>query len=133
MNIEKRQYVRSQVGYPVLVKSSQGLMVGQVKDISLGGAFICCQGPLEPGEVLKMTIMVSPMSPPLNAKGKVIRSNVYCFDDETVCHGMSVSFTKISDDDRRFISSLISGYLKFEFERGTFEKGPVPNMVRATI
>jgi hypothetical protein len=46
---------------------------------------------------------------------------------------MSVRFTKISDDDRRFISSLISGYLKSESERGTFEKGPAPDMVGATI
>ena len=133
MDVEKRQYVRAQVGYTIMVKSSQGLMVGQVKDISPGGAFICCQWPSEPGKVLKMTIMVSPMSPPLKAKGKVIRSKVYCLDDETVCHGMSVRFTKISDNDRRFISSRISGYLKSESERGTFEKGPVPNMVRATI
>jgi c-di-GMP-binding flagellar brake protein YcgR len=133
MNIEKRQYVRAQVGYPVMVKSSQGLMVGQVKDISPGGAFICCQWPSEPGKVLEMTIRVSPMSPPLKAKGKVMRSRIYCLDEETRCHGMSVRFTKISDDDRRFISSLISGYLKSESERGTFEKGPAPDMVGATI
>lgn len=108
MNAEKRQYVRAQVGYPVMVKSSQGLMLGQITDISPGGAFICCQEPSEPGEILKMTIRVSPMSPPLKAKGKVIRSHIYCLDDETMCHGMSVRFTKISDDDRRLISSLIS-------------------------
>ena len=114
MNIENRQYIRAQVGYPVMVKSSQGLMVGQVKDISAGGAFICCQWPSEPGKVLEMTIRFSPMSPPLKAKGEVIRSHIYCLDDETRCHGMSVRFTKISDDDRRFISSLISGYLKSE-------------------
>ena len=133
MNAEKRNYVRAEVGYPVMVKSSRGLMVGQVKDISPGGAFICCQWPSEPGTVLKMTIRFSPMSPPLKAKGKVIRSHIYCLDDETRCHGMSVGFTKISDDDRRFISSLISGYLKSKSERGTFKKRPVPKTVRATI
>jgi hypothetical protein len=85
-------------------------MVGQVRDISLGGAFICCQVPSEPGKVLKLTIRFSPMSPPLKVKGKVIRSNVYCLDDETMCHGMSVRFTKVSDNDRRFISSLTSRY-----------------------
>ena len=110
MSIDKRQYVRAQVGYPVLVKSSRGFMVGQVRDISLGGAFICCQVPSEPGKV-------SPMSPPLKIKGKVIRSNVHCLDDETMCHGMSVRFTRISDDDRRFISSLTSRYHKSGLSR----------------
>ena len=112
MNKEKRQYVRVQVGYPVLVKSSRGLLLGQITDISPGGAFICCQETSEPGEILKMTIRVSPVSPPLKARGKVIRSHIYCLDDETMCHGMGVRFTKISADDRRVISSLISGYLK---------------------
>jgi hypothetical protein len=114
INIEKGLYVTAQVGYPVMVKSSQGLMVGQAKDISPGEAFICCQWPSEPGKVLDMTIKVSPMGPPLKAKGKVIRSRIYCLDNETRCHGMTVRFTKIPDDDRRFISSLISGYLKSE-------------------
>ena len=129
MSTEKRKYDRAQVGYPVLVKSSQGLVVGKVIDISPGGAFICCQRPSEPEEVLKLTIRFSPMSPPLNATGKVIRSNVYCLDDETMCHGMSVRFTKISDGDKRFISSLISGYLKSGSESGTFERGPTPTML----
>jgi hypothetical protein len=133
MNMEKRQYVRAQVEYPVMVKSSQVLMLGQAKDISPGGAFICCQWPSEPGKVLEMTIRVSPLGPPLKAKGKVIRSRIYCLDDETRCHGISVRFTKISDDDRRCISSLISGYLKSESGRGTFETVPAPNMVRAAI
>ena len=117
MSIDKRQYVRAQVGYPVLVKSSRGFMVGQVRDISLGGAFICCQVPSEPGKVLKLTIRFSPMSSPLKVKGKVIRSNVYCLDDETMCHGMSVRFTRISDDDRRFILSLTSRYHKSGLSR----------------
>ena len=117
MSIDKRQYVRAQVGYPVLVKSSLGFMVGQVRDISLGGAFICCQMPSESGKVLKLTIRFSPISPPLKVKGKVIRSNIYCLDDETKCHGMSVRFTEISDDDRRFISSLTSRYLKSGLSR----------------
>ena len=92
-------------------------MVGQVRDISLGGAFICCQVPSEPGKVLKLTIRFSPMSSPLKIEGTVIRSNVYCLDDETMCHGMRVRFTGISDDDRRFISSLTSRYLKSGLSR----------------
>lgn len=105
---EKRQYTRAQVGYPVLLKNSQGLMVGRVTDISPGGAFICCQEPLDAEEVITLTIRISPMSPPLKVKGEVIRSNIYCLEDETMCHGLSVRFTKISDNDRRVISSLIS-------------------------
>ena len=90
MRTERRRYPRVQVGYAVLVKSSRGLMVGQAKDISPGGAFLCCQLPLEPDEVISMTIKVSPLSRPVKATAKVIQSNIYCLDDENMCSGIGV-------------------------------------------
>ncbi len=110
MKREKRKYTRAQVGYPVLLKSSQGLMIGQIKDISAGGAFICCQEPLQSDEVLRITVRFSPLSPPLKAKAAVLRSTTFCLDDETLCYGMSVQFIKISNTARKIISSLTPEY-----------------------
>ena len=103
---EKRQHDRVRVGFPVMVRTASGTMVGQIKDISPGGAFLCVQESLNPEETLKMTIRFSRLRPPLKATGKVIKSHIYCLDDETMCHGMSVRFIKISDKDRKFLSAL---------------------------
>ena len=115
MRREKGQYARVQVGYPVMVKSSRGIMVGQVKEIGPSGVFLCCQWFLEPQEVIKMTIKFSPLSRPVKATGEVIQSNIYCLDDENKCHGIGVQFTKISDKDRRLIATRISESLKSDY------------------
>jgi hypothetical protein len=90
-----------------MVKTDQGIMVGQIIDISLGGAFICCREPIAVEEVLEITFRVSPQGPHVKATGEVVRSNVHCLDGETVCHGMGVQFTELSHEGRQFISDLL--------------------------
>jgi hypothetical protein len=107
MKRERRQCARVLLGCPVMVKSDQGTMVGQIIDISLGGAFICCKEPLEVKEVLEINFRASPQGPPVKATGEVLRSNVHCLDSETVCHGMGVQFTELSHEGRQIISDLV--------------------------
>ena len=90
-----------------MVKTDQGIMVGQIIDISLGGVFICCRKPLEVEEVLEIDFRVSPQGPHVKATGEVVRSNVHCLDGETVCHGMGVQFTELSHEGRQIISDLV--------------------------
>ncbi|NIR13413.1 MAG: PilZ domain-containing protein, partial [Desulfobacterales bacterium] len=40
--IERRQHPRVVVNWPVIMKSTQGFMAGETKDVSNGGAFISC-------------------------------------------------------------------------------------------
>lgn len=107
MKRERRQCTRVLLGCSVMVKTDQGIMIGQIIDISLGGAFICCRKPLEVEEVLEIDFWVSPQGPHVKATGEVVRSNVHCLDGETVCHGMGVQFTELSHEDRQFISDLV--------------------------
>ena len=107
MKRERRQCTRVLLGCSVMVKTDQEIMVGQIIDISLGGAFICCREPLEVEEVLEINFRVSPQGPHVKATGEVVRSNVHCLDGETVCHGMGVQFTELSHEGRQFISDLV--------------------------
>jgi c-di-GMP-binding flagellar brake protein YcgR len=86
-------------------------MDGQTTDISAGGAFIRCEEPLKLKEFFEMTISVSPLSPRIKAIAEVVWSNVSDLEAELQSRGMGVRFFKMSDEDRKVISALISDHL----------------------
>lgn len=105
--IERRQCSRVLLGCPVMVTSTQGITMGQIIDISLGGAFICCKKPLKVKEILELQFRISPVSPSLTARGEVVRSNVHCLDCEIKCHGMGVQFIDLSPESRLAINGVV--------------------------
>ncbi|MGD8915668.1 MAG: PilZ domain-containing protein [Syntrophobacterales bacterium] len=96
VNIERRQCSRVLLGCPVMLTSTQGIMMGQIIDISLGGAFVCCKKPLNVKESLELTV-----------KGVVVRSKVHCLDSDIKCHGMGVRFNDLSPESSRAIKGVV--------------------------
>ncbi|MCG6944003.1 MAG: PilZ domain-containing protein [Deltaproteobacteria bacterium] len=111
---ERRQHPRAVVSWPVIIKSSRGLMAGETKDISYTGAFISCREPLKPNEVLEMSISVSLLSPRVQAIAEVIWSNPSNSDQEVRPRGMGVRFTKIDTTDHEMISALVADHLEIK-------------------
>ena len=107
MTMERRQCARVLLGCPVMMKSTKGILVGQIIDISASGAFICCKEPLEIEEGLEMHFRASPTSPTLVVLGKVVRSKVHCLDGQANCHGMGIHFTKMSGQGRTIITDIV--------------------------
>ena len=112
--IERRQHPRAAVSWPVIMKSTRGLMSGETRDVSYGGAFIRCREPLKPSEVLEMSISVSLLCPRVQATAEVIWSNHSTSDDELNPRGMGVRFTNITSTDQDLISALVADNLKDE-------------------
>ncbi|MGD8685845.1 MAG: PilZ domain-containing protein [Syntrophobacterales bacterium] len=110
--IERRQHPRAVVSWPVIIKSSRGLMAGETKDVSYTGAFISCREPLKPNEVLEMSISVSLLSPRVQAIAEVVWSNPTSADEEIKPRGMGVRFTKIDTTDHEMISALVADHLE---------------------
>ncbi|MGD8254468.1 MAG: PilZ domain-containing protein [Syntrophobacterales bacterium] len=110
--IERRQHPRAVVSWPVIIKSSRGLMAGETKDVSYTGAFISCREPLKPNEVLEMSISVSLLSPRVQAIAEVVWSNPTSSDEEIKPRGMGVRFTKIDTTDHEMISALVADHLE---------------------
>jgi c-di-GMP-binding flagellar brake protein YcgR len=108
--IERRQHPRVELAVPVFAKTNRKLISGTTKDISKGGAFICCQRPLQSGEVFELLISTDLRSPPIRAIAEVVRSHDSCPDSESEPHGMAVQFIIISDSDRRLISAIVSNH-----------------------
>jgi c-di-GMP-binding flagellar brake protein YcgR len=87
-------------------------MSGEIKDISLGGAFICCRESLKPKEVFEMHFTDPSLGSRIKVTAEVVWSNIYDSDDESQSRGMGVRFATISDENRKVLSTLISNHPK---------------------
>lgn len=106
---EKRKDVRVEVKWPVTMETAGGSLNGETKNVSIGGAFICCQKPLS----LKETFRLS-MNPtnhqPVTVTAEVLWSNSNVPESEIVNRGMGVRFLGISNEDRQFISEVLADH-----------------------
>ena len=114
-----RKYHRIEGSWPVVILTTRGALAAETRDISPDGTFVVCDKPLTPREELRLFIMF-PNRRYLDIAAEVTWSYPYGSMEDTVPCGMGLRFTRISDADCEFISSLASGYLRAEFERLTF-------------
>jgi uncharacterized protein (TIGR02266 family) len=102
---ESREYPRVDIHWPVSMETPDGIIRAEVKNISVGGAFICCEKPLPIGEMFRLT-MVAPDKEPVIATAKVAWSNVNVPEDKVINRGMGVRFIKMSDRHIRLVRQL---------------------------
>ncbi len=101
---EKRQRPRAKVKWSVIVQTAQGKIKGETLNITVDGALILCQEPLEPEEKVDITIHVPSLVRPLNIPARVIHCSV-C--DKPRYYEIGISFTDISDKSSRLISTAV--------------------------
>ena len=114
MATERRRYPRAEVLWSVGIITTQQFLTGQIKDISLAGAFICCPESLKPGEAFEMRFTDSPQGSRIEVRAEMVWSNITLPDDESQRSGMGVRFVTISNENRKVISTLISNHLKVD-------------------
>ena len=79
----------------------------QLKDISLGGAFVVCADPIALKDRFKITITIPDQEPlPLNAE--VVWSNANTPLDKVVYRGMGIRFIENEEKERRRLQTAIS-------------------------
>jgi c-di-GMP-binding flagellar brake protein YcgR len=78
------------------METADGALELKVKNISLGGAFLCCNKPLPMEKVFDLSIM-GPDMEPMKATAQVVWSNVNVPEDKVINRGMGVRFLKMSD------------------------------------
>ena len=93
---EKREHPRTDVNWPVSIETFYATIAAEVKNISLGGAFICCKKPLQLRKVFSMTMIV-PENEPLTVSAQVAWSNANMPEDKVINRGMGVRFINMSD------------------------------------
>ena len=107
----RRRPDRVRVKWPVVLITSQGVIVAETKDISSEGAFIQCRLPLQAKEKLRLFIM-TPDQRPLDLAAEVAWSNPHGSDRDSVPRGMGVRFTKVSRANRDFLSNALETHYK---------------------
>jgi uncharacterized protein (TIGR02266 family) len=106
---DKRQHPRVDITLPVRIETSQGTIEGETINISLGGAFICCQRPLPLRENFRLAVD-APNHDSLTVNAEVIWSNINVPDEKILNRGMGIRFIEITKADREFLNHVLSAH-----------------------
>jgi hypothetical protein len=103
----------------VVILTTRGAMAAETRNLSTQGAYVVCDSPLTPKAELRLFVMF-PNRRYMDILAEVAWSYPYGSMEDTIPRGMGLRFTRISDPDREFISSLASGYLRAASEKGSY-------------
>jgi Tfp pilus assembly protein PilZ len=107
---EKRQYRRAEIRWPIKIKTAEGLIEAETKDVSLGGTFVSCAQPRPLGEIFPVTIL-APNHEPVMVNAEVVWSNGNVPDDKVVTRGMGIRFVQVTGDIRHFLEEAIEAHV----------------------
>ena len=112
---EKRKHPRVAVSWPAQMETSEGQIEVQLKDISIGGAFVVCQNPLPLNEQFSL-IINAPNQGPFALNSEVVWSNINVPEDKVINRGMGVRFIQNTDADRQRLNQVIMAHLEETIE-----------------
>jgi len=104
---EKRRHPRIAISWQAFIEISGQTDSVQLKDISLGGAFVVCAEPLALNDKLKISIRI-PNQEPLRLNAEVVWSNRNVPADRIVNRGMGVRFIENTDKDRQRLNEALA-------------------------
>ena len=105
---ENRRHHRARIKWPVVMTTSNGLADGQTQNVSLGGAFIRC--PEKPDLEDNFRLVMSTKDRLVLVNAEIVWSNGRKSEGKSAYHEMGIRFTKISGNDRTFLSGVISNH-----------------------
>ena len=104
---EKRAHPRIVISWKASIEAASQADDVQLKDISLGGAFVVCADPLPLSEKFKISIRV-PGQEPLGLTAEVVWSNKNMPADRVVNRGMGIRFIENTDKDRQRLEKALA-------------------------
>jgi len=104
---EKRRHPRIAVSWQAFIEIPGQTDTVQLKDISLGGAFVVCTDPLALNDKLKISIRI-PNQEPLRLNAEVVWSNRNMSAERVVNRGMGVRFIENTDKDRQRLNEALA-------------------------
>ena len=110
---EKRQHPRVAVSWKASISTPEGNIDGQLKDISLGGAFFVCEKQKALKEKFSITIN-GPSDVTLSLNAEMVWSNFNVPDDKVVFRGMGIRFVDNTDEDRKLLRAAMEGIITQE-------------------
>ena len=108
--IDRRENPRTEVRWPVSVKTDMGIVEGETRDLGVDGISICFEEPLPVNEMFSMSI-IPPHHETIQVTGRVIWSDFYGIDEKNTSLGLGICFVEISEEDRHFFNDLVLFHL----------------------
>ena len=108
---EKRRHPRVAISWQAAIEQSGSHEEVQLKDISLGGAFVVCREPLALNDKFKITINI-PDQEALPLTAEVVWSNANIPRDKVVNRGMGIRFIENEEKERRRLQEAITAAFK---------------------
>jgi hypothetical protein len=106
---DHRVHPRANLKWSVSLEIEGKVTEGVTKDISEGGAYVCCATPLGPKAEFAMVINAPDKQ--LNVKAEVVWTSTYGLNDEITPRGMGVRFMDITGEDRGIIAKAVAEHL----------------------
>ena len=105
----RREYARIDVSWPASIFTAAGLIEGQVKNISIGGALINCRTLPNLEETFHLAIEIPNYLLPVAAKAKQVRLNVYDSEEGSASpsYELAVLFLDMSEEDKKVFHEAI--------------------------
>jgi c-di-GMP-binding flagellar brake protein YcgR len=110
---EKRRHPRIAIAWQAVIEQSGHRAEVQLRDISLGGAFVVCADPLALNQKFKISINI-PDQEPLLLNAEVVWSNANIPRDKVVNRGMGIRFIENEEQERRRLQEAIAAALEKE-------------------
>ena len=104
---EKRQHPRVAISWSAMLEPPHENIAVQLKDISVGGAFVVCGEPLPPKEKIRLCIKI-PDQEELLLNAQVVWSNTNVPQEEVINRGMGVQFVQNTDKARQRLEKAIA-------------------------
>jgi hypothetical protein len=117
---EKRQYYGATVKLPVAIMTGNGLIKGEILDLSPGGAFIHCLEMPNPSDNFSMVITAEGRL--IVAAAAVVWTGTQRFSNKNVLGGIGVRFKRISTSDLRFLKDLMTKPYKKKIRHMVFKE-----------
>jgi hypothetical protein len=105
---ERRNYPRAKIKLPVVKMAGDGLVNGEIQDLSVGGAFIRCPETANTKDNFHMVI--SAKGRLMSIIGEVVWQEVNTINAKNIFRGMGVRFKQILNGDRRFLLEVIASH-----------------------
>jgi c-di-GMP-binding flagellar brake protein YcgR len=108
VGVQKRQYTRVEVSYPVAIINHQGSIQGEAKNLSFGGALILVDElPTLNGAPLEIAIHIPDCNYAIFAIAEVVRVEVYEVNGSSITYSLGMRFSDISEEDLDFLATEV--------------------------
>jgi hypothetical protein len=137
----RREYARVDVSWPANIFTATGLIEGQVKNISIGGALINCRRLPDLEATFHLAIEIPQYLFPVAAKAKQVRLNVYDSEEGSTSpsYDLAVLFLDMSEEDRKVFHEALDRAARIqpsphlEEEKDTTNSNRIDNGLLVTV